>query len=371
MYRTRIVLLLLLFACGKGNPPPKPLEHIALPSGALLDPYDASKPGEARPLYTAQLGGRVYASLGNLNPSTFSPAGPGFLASIDPLTGQVDAINLGGTDRHQCTNPGVVRQDSQKLYVACAGDFSGTTPGRGVFEVDPATKAVTRGLVTGTGYVPSGVAVTATKIWLGDGGAKPQLISIDRTSFAAADGADAAHPPIPVPCPTTGKVGFVPYVGIVNGDLYALCATAEAGLLARFDAQTGAAKGSVAVGAQPTEFTATGDGRIAVVNSIENTMTLVTPGATLSAQLALTFNSATATLQDVKARGQFVYTVASGDNTVQKIDLAAAGGPKVVAEASTLPGVNPFNLEALDDDTVVVVNWVTSDVVAPKLMTVQ
>src|SRR5438105_11177865 len=55
-----------------------------------------------------------------------------------------------------------------------AGDFSGTTPGRGVFEVDPATKAVTRGLVTGTGYVPSGVAVTATKIWLGDGGAKPQ-----------------------------------------------------------------------------------------------------------------------------------------------------------------------------------------------------
>jgi len=33
--------------------------------------------------------------------------------------------------------------------------------------------------------------------------------------------------------------------------------------------------------------------------------------------------------------------------------------------------VNPFNLEALDDDTVVVVNWVTSDVVAPKLMTVQ
>src|SRR5207253_5033707 len=295
MYRTRIVLLLLLFACGKGNPPPKPLEHIALPSGALLDPYDASKPGEARPLYTAQLGGRVYASLGNLNPSTFSPAGPGFLASIDPLTGQVDAINLGGTDRHQCTNPGVVRQDSQKLYVACAGDFSGTTPGRGVFEVDPATKAVSRGLVTPEGIVPSGVAVTAGKIWLGDS-ITPQLVSIDRTTFTAADGADAGHPAIPVPCPSTGQFPFVPYVGIVNGDLYALCATTEAGVLGRFDAQTGAVKGSVAVGAQPTEFAATGDGRIAVVNSNENTLTLVTPGAQLSAQLALTFSSSTSTL---------------------------------------------------------------------------
>src|SRR5439155_15782785 len=104
---------------------------------------------------------------------------------------------------------------------------------------------------------------------------------------------------------------------------------------------------------------------------LQNTMTVDTPGASLTVQLVCTFNSATSTLQDVKARGQFVYTVASGDNTVQKIDLAAAGGPKVVAEASTLPGVNPFNLEALDDDTVVVVNWVTSDVVAPKLMTVQ
>ena len=163
----------------------------------------------------------------------------------------------------------------------------------------------------------------------------------------------------------------MPYAGIVNGDLYALCATTEAGMLARFDAQTGTAKGAIAVGAQPTEFAGTGDGRIAVVNSNENTLTLVMPGATLTAQLGLTFNSATATLQDVKARGQFVFTVASTSNTVQKIDLAAAGGPKVVAEANTGLNSNPFNLEALDDDTVVVVNYVTSDVVAPALTTVQ
>jgi hypothetical protein len=127
----------------------------------------------------------------------------------------------------------------------------------------------------------------------------------------------------------------------------------------------------VAVGAQPTQFAATGDGRIAVVNSNDNTLTLVTAGATLGAQVALTFKSPTATLQDVKARDQFVFTVASGSNTVQKIDLTAAGGPKVVAEANTGMNSNPFNLEPLDDDTVVVVNWATSDVVAPKLTTVQ
>jgi hypothetical protein len=372
MNRIPILALLCLLACGRGNPPPKPLARIPLPPGAQLDPFDSNKPGEARPLYTAQFGGRVYASLSNSDHSTFAPAGPGFLASIDPLTGKVDLINLGGADRHQCMNPGVVRQDSQKLYVACPGDFTGTVPGgRALVEVDPAAGAVTRALKTPEGMVPSGVAVTPAKIWVGDGSATAQIFGIDRASFAVVDGADPAHPAIPVPCPTTGQLPFVPYVGIVGGDLYALCATNEAGVLARFDAQTGAPKGSVAVGAQPTQFAGTGDGRIAVVNSNDNTLTLVTPGATLTAQLALTFNSSTSTLQDVKARGQLVYTVASGSNTVQKIDLAAPGGAKVVAEANTGLGSSPFNLEALDDDTVVVVNFVTSDVVSRTLTTAQ
>jgi hypothetical protein len=383
MNRTRILPLLCLLACGHGNRPP-PQDHIALPSGALLKPFDPAKPGEARPLYTAQLGGRVYATLSNARAEGSFPvtAGPGFLASIDPFAGSVDLIDLGGSDGHQCTNPGVVRADAGKLYVACSGDFSGVTPGRGVFEVDPISKTVSRGLVTANGFVPSGVAVTASRIWLGDS-SNPQpttcsgkhcLISVDRATFAGVDGSDAAHPPIPVPCPDNGQFPFIPYVGIVSGDLYALCAAGlEAGVLTRFDAQTGAAKGSVKVvgGAQPTEFAATGDGRIAVVNSIGNTLTLVTPGATLTAQVALTFKSPTDTLQDVKTRGQLVFTVASGSNTVQKIDLAAAGGPKVVAEANTGLGSNPFNLEALDDDTVVVVNYATSDVVSRTLTTAQ
>jgi hypothetical protein len=371
MKRTALlVLLLCLFACGDAARPP-PQARIALPPGSQLKPYDPNSPGEARPQYTAQLSGLVYATLSNLRfqGNNVIIAGPGFLAKIDAFAGTVGLIDLGGSDGHQCTNPGVVRADSGKLYVACTGDFSGTTPGRGLAEVDPAVPAVTRFVVTPSGSVPSGVAVTAQKIWMGDS-ITPQLISVDRASFTPVDGASGAHPAIPVPCPSSGQFPYVPYVGIVNGDLYALCATSVAGVLARFDAATGASMGSVNVGASPTEFTATGDGRIAVVNSLDNTLTLVTPGTTMTPQLAFTFPQSS-TLQDVKARGQFVYTVSSGTNSVQKIDLAAAGGPKLVAAASTGLNSSPFNLEALDDDTVVVVNFATSDVVAPPLQPAQ
>jgi len=130
MNRTRILALLSLLACGKGAAPPQ--DHIALPPGAQLKPFDPTKPGEARPLYTAQLGGRVYATLSNARAqgNFVVTAGPGFLGGIDPFAGTVDPIDLGGSDEHQCTNPGVVRADAGKLYVACSGDFSGTTPGR-------------------------------------------------------------------------------------------------------------------------------------------------------------------------------------------------------------------------------------------------
>jgi len=367
MTRTAAIsAMLFALACSSGTRPP-PQAHIALPPGSQLKPYDANNPGEARPLYTAQLSGIVYATLSNerFQGTSVLVAGPGFLAGIDAFAGTVRLIDLGGAGEHQCTDPGVVRADGGKLYVACSGDFSGTNPGRGLVEVDPGTGTVTHFVLTPSGSVPSGVAVGTQKIWMGDAFV-PQLLSVDRTTFTNADGADAAHPAIPVQCPTSGAFPFVPYVGIVNGDLYALCATTQAGLLVRFDATTGAVKGSVAVGASPTEFAATGDGRIAVVNSNDNTLSLVTPGTPLTAQLGFTFPKSS-TLQDVKARGHFVFTVASGTNTVQKIDLAATGGPKLVAAASTGLNSNPFNLEPLDDDTVVVVNWATSDVVAPPL----
>jgi hypothetical protein len=365
--------LVLTAACGGSTfhaPPAQP--HIALPTGAALKPYDPAKPGEARPDYTAQLNGIVYAGLTNARFAGGFPvtAGPGFLAAIDPTSGTVNLIDLGGADGQQCTNPGAVRADSGKIYVVCSASFDGADPSRALVEVDPTTRAVSRRAAIPQGTVPSGVALTATKIWIGDA-IVPQLLSFDRASFAPVDGADGAHPPIAARCPTEGQFPYVPYVGVVGGDLYALCASSTAGVLGRFDAATGASKGQAAVGASPTQFVGTSDGRIAAVNSLENTLSLVSLGNPMSSQVGLTFKSPTATLQDVKARDHFLFTVASGSNTVQKIDLNAAGGPRVVAEANTGDGTSPFNLEPIDDDQVVVVNYATSDVVSPKLIAVQ
>src|SRR5437763_1573122 len=172
MTRTAAIsAMLFALACSSGTRPP-PQAHIALPPGSQLKPYDANNPGEARPLYTAQLSGIVYATLSNerFQGTSVLVAGPGFLAAIDAFAGTVRLV--------------------------------------------------------------------------------------------------------------------------------------------RFDATTGAVKGSVAVGASPTEFAATGDGRIAVVNSNDNTLTLVTPGTPLTAQLGFTFPKSS-TLQEVQARVQFVFTVAS------------------------------------------------------------
>jgi len=122
----------------------------------------------------------------------------------------------------------------------CSGSFDPTDPSRALLEVDPTSRAVTRRAAIPDGTVPSGIALTATKIWIGDQGGTNQLLSFDRATFAPLDGADPAHPALPVACPTDGQFPYVPFVGIVGTDVYALCATSTAGILGRYDAATGA-----------------------------------------------------------------------------------------------------------------------------------
>jgi len=228
--RSLAACLAVTAACGSSTfhaPPAQP--HIALPSGAALKPYDPAQPGEARPLYTAQLNGIVYAGLTNARLAGGFPvtAGPGFLEAIDPTSGVVNLIDLGGADGLQCKNPGALRVDSGKIYVVCAASFDGSDPSRALVEVDPASRTASRRAAIPQGAVPSGVAATSTRIWIGDS-LVPQLLSFDRSTFAAVDGADAAHPPIAAKCPNEGQFPYIPYVAIVGGDLYALCATSTA-----------------------------------------------------------------------------------------------------------------------------------------------
>ena len=367
------ILALTVAACGGRYKAPPPQTSIALKTGAELKPYDPAQPGNAYPQGLAQVGDKVYASLSNqrIDPSSGFPvvAGPGFLVSIVPSTGVQTLIDLGGSDEKQCQDPGFVRDSNGKLYAPCSGDFSGIDNGRALVEVDPGLAKVTRRAAIPPGLVPNGVAPGPSKIWMGDAFTL-QVFSVDRATFVADDPAKA----LTLSCPQTPKKGFsfVADVAILFGDLYALCSSDSAGVLFRFDATTGAAKGQVAVGPTPSEFTATGDGRIAVVNAGDNTLSLVTiSGPTLTADnKALTFPFGTATLQDVRARDNFLYTVASGSNSAQKIDLAAKGGPKIVQAAAFPNGSNPYNIFPLDDDQAIVTNRQTNSVAAAQWVAV-
>ena len=76
----------------------------------------------------------------------------------------------------------------------------------------------------------------------------------------------------------------------------------------------------------------------------------------MTSRSVLTFASETAALQDVRAFGHFVFTVASGSNTAQRIDLDADGGARVVGEANFGAGAGPYNILPLNETDAVVSN---------------
>jgi hypothetical protein len=339
---------------------PPPLKKTALPSGAALRPFDAvNNPTRAAPQgIAAGPGGSAFIALTNLDPS-YSPGGPGLLVRLQPETGAQVVISLGGADDHACTNSGVVKNDNGLLVAVCSGGFSGTG-GRLVVEVNPQTNAVIRSQTPPAGFQPSSVAVAASKVWVGDF-SLPRLYSLSRSDFSIADGADATHKPIDLPC--SGAYSYVADLLVVGGSLFALCGATD-GIIVRLDAATGAVKDSAGVGGQPVAMALTGDGRIAVTNSTSDQLSLVTPGTTLTAQVNAVPFSKSATLSDVKARGQFLYTVTSGTNAVQKIDLAAKDQTHlIVAEQPTGAGSSPYGILPLDDNQAVVTNNLTGEVV--------
>jgi len=358
----KLALLALIAACGGKYQAPPPLASIPLPDGSQLKPYNPAEPGQARPQGMAQAAGRVYVTLSNQRDTSTFPvnAGPGFLIAIVPDTGEETLIDLGGTDGHQCQNPGFVRASADGyLYSPCSGNFSGSDTARAIVEVNPLSNTVTRRAAIPDGRVPNGVAVTTRKIWTGDA-YTTTVFSIDRSTFTA----DAAAP-IAVDCPKQ-VFSYIADVMTIGDDVYALCASDISGALYRLDPDSGAVKAQTTVGPNPTELAGLDDGRIVVVNAGDNTLSLVTPsGATLTSQKVLTFSSQTAALQDVRAFGRTVFTVASGSNTAQRIDLDYFYGvPKVVAEANFGPGAGPYNILPLDDTQAIVTNRGTNTIAA-------
>jgi len=340
-------------ACSGRYQAPPAVPSISLPAGADLRPYDAANPGLARPAQMVMLGGSAWVALGNYD-ANYAVRGPAMLASFVPSTGTVALTDLGGSDGKQCQEAGWVRSDGTMLFATCSGDIN-TFPetGTAIVEVDPA-RGVTRTVQTPVS--PSGLTVTPARLWFGDA-ATGNVYAVDRTSFAIAAG------PVALACPSTGNYQTVTLLG---GDIYAICSNSDDGVINRLDATTGSVKDHAAVGPIAVELTVTGDGRIAVVSGLDNKLRLVTPGSPLSVEVAYTFGGQTSTLQDVKALDQFVFTVASGSNTVQKIDLSARGGPALADEQNVGTGASPWSILPLDDSQALVANQGSNSIVAVK-----
>ena len=353
--KMRAVLILVpLLACGSsGHSGPPTVDSVALPSGAALEPYPGATP-LPRPEGMALSNGNVFIALSNLD-STFAVSGPSLLAEYVPSSGSTTLIDLGGADGKQCKSAGFVRESNGLLYAVCGGDFNDGS-GTALVEVNPEAHAVTRRVAIPTS--PAGVAAGPSRFWVGDafGG---NVYAIDKTSFTVVAG------PIVIPCPSTGTFTTTNDVLVSGGDLYALCSNNTGGVLSRLDAITGAFKMQADAGPTSVAIADIGDGRLAIASGADNSLRIVTVTASaLNVQVfATVFVGATATLQDIRARGQLLYTVASGSNTVQKIDLNASGGPKVVAEANTGTGANPWNIVPLDDNDAVVSNLGTNNLV--------
>lgn len=359
----RITLLFVLAAACSGRykaPPAVPT--IPMPSGAALKPFDPASPGLARPTGLASFGGKAYVSLGNYD-ANYTARGPGLLGVLDPATGATSIIDLGGETGTQCLEPYWIRENGGKLYVTCAGytDFAHPDqPPRGeaIVEVDPAAGLATRSVALPTS--PSGLAVTEGRIWFGDA-FSGALYAVDRQSFTVVAG------PLSIPCPSTGTYTTTNDVILVQGDLYAACSNSTGGILSRLDAASGALKMQTDSGPIATEFTETFDGRIAIVSGGDNKLRLVTiaPGALTTVE-AYTFpeSSGISALQDVHARDQFLFTAASGSNTVEKFDLTKSGAQMLVGEANVGTGAAPYNILPLDDDQALVANQSGNSVVS-------
>ena len=361
-------VLLVLAACGGTTyQAPPPLKKTALPSGAALRPWDPAKPTRSAPqVIAAGPGGSAFISLTNLD-KNYAPGGPGILVRLQPETGAQVIIPLGGADDRGCTNSGLVKNEGGMLLAACGGAFDSDPAGRAVVEVDPATNTLKRSQPAPAGLQPASLAVASNKVWVGTS-APTKVYSLAKTTFALVDGADAAHPAIAVRCDTDASPAPYAYLAdllVVGGDLFALCG-ADDGYLVRMDSSTGALKGDkVLVGAQPVAMVLTGDGRIAVSNSTSGTLSFVTIGASAMtvARDVVTFGK-TSGLQDVRARGNFLYTATSFSNTVEKLDLAAKDQTKlVVAERPTGDNSGPYSILPLDDDQAIVSNNLTGEVV--------
>ena len=115
------------------------------------------------------------------------------------------------------------------------------------------------------------------------------------------------------------------------------------------------------MGVSPIAIALTGDNRLAVVNTLSGTLSLVTPTASgmTVAKDVLKFENST-DLEDVKALDQFLYVMSTGTQNLVKVDLSGAV-PRIVDAVNVNPAGTensfPIKVEVLDDNTALVADF--------------
>lgn len=132
----------------------------------------------ARPYPGVEHGGSIYVPLNNFDVN-YSPAGPGFLAVINPTTLALTSIDLGT----QCLNPVAISSHQGRLFISCGGaavydsNFALVgTSSSGVLALDPVTmrramwspQCPPGGDGGCMGILPSRLAVRDGRLYLGD-----------------------------------------------------------------------------------------------------------------------------------------------------------------------------------------------------------
>ena len=136
-----------------------------------------------RPAGLAVVGKKIYVAIGNLNPSCFGSAGPGYVAVVDSVTMTVTRnVKLPA----ECRNPGFIATAGTRVYVSCAGSYGF---GAGIEEALSVIDSTTDAVVKTTTFprcgpadpfdgpnacktaVPGRLAIRGTRVYVADNNA--------------------------------------------------------------------------------------------------------------------------------------------------------------------------------------------------------
>ena len=307
--------------------------------------------GEAGPTALVFARGKLWALLQNLE--RYAPAGPSFLAEIEPSNLSLVGLHPLTLGAGECRNATSLLALDDTLLVACAGSIAlppAVTRDGSLAEIG--YDGVIRRMVT-VGRSPGGLTRIGNDVWMGDGeGGGLSHVAYD--SFEVLAGADGDG--LVSPCeqgPT--KAGFVADVAVIHDRMFVSCFNDDA--VRELDPKTGARLGSpLTTGAGPLKLEPIGD-RLFVLDDLGGTLSIVHPDSPARIDRAALFLGRDGEQggndpQGLAGDANRIAVTNSAYGTLVLVDLAPA--PKLVAsvDLKTAPDApSPFPTSVAFDGT--------------------